>query len=106
MKARDEIAARRSELERRAEEKGLDAVIVASPANVKAFHSTSSRREKQLWRYALSVAGAIIINYVSMKLLVEVCGVWPTPAKTLTTVISSIYSFLAAKFYTFRREGV
>lgn len=37
MKARDEIAARRSELERRAEEKGLDAVIVASPANVKAF---------------------------------------------------------------------
>ena len=71
-----------------------------------AFHSTSSRREKQLWRYALSVAGAIIINYVSMKLLVEVCGVWPTPAKTLTTVISSIYSFLVAKFYTFRREGV
>lgn len=37
MKARDEIAARRSELERRAEEMGLDAVVIAAPANVKAF---------------------------------------------------------------------
>ena len=37
MKAWDEIAARRSELERRAEEMGLDAVVIAAPANVKAF---------------------------------------------------------------------
>ena len=37
MKARNEIAARRSELERRAEETGLDAVVIAAPANVKAF---------------------------------------------------------------------
>ncbi len=67
-----------------------------------AFRSVSPRVSRELWRYALSVGGAIIINYVSMKLLVEMCGVWPTPAKVLTTVISSVYSFLAAKFYTFR----
>ena len=67
-----------------------------------AFHSTLSGKGWQLWRYALTVSGAIVINYISMKLLVEVCGVWPTPAKLLTTIISSVYSFLAAKFYTFR----
>ena len=68
-----------------------------------AFGVASMPRGRQLWRYALSVVGAIVINYLSMKILVEVCGVWPTPAKIITTVISSIYSFLAAKFYTFRK---
>ncbi len=69
-----------------------------------AFDAATFGRGRQLRRYALSVAGAILINYFSMKLLVEVCEVWPTPAKALTTIISSIYSFLAAKFYTFRKN--
>lgn len=68
-----------------------------------AFRASAMPRGGQLWRYALSVAGAIVINYVAMKVLVEVCGLWPTPAKVVTTVISSIYSFLVAKFYTFRK---
>ena len=68
-----------------------------------AFHTSPTPRGRQLWRYALSVAGAIVLNYISMKLLVEVCGIWPTPSKIITTVISSIYSFLMAKFYTFRK---
>ena len=67
-----------------------------------AFHSTATPHGKQLWRYAISVVGAIVINYVSMKFLVEICSIWPTPAKSITTIISSIYSFLAAKFFTFR----
>lgn len=67
-----------------------------------AFHTFSTPRGRQLWRYAISVAGAIAINYISMKVLVEWCGIWPTPSKVLTTIISSVYSFLAAKFFTFR----
>lgn len=70
-----------------------------------AFHSTMTPQGRQLWRYALSVVGAIAINYVSMKILVEVCNIWPTPAKTITTIISSVYSFLAAKFFTFRTSS-
>lgn len=70
-----------------------------------AFHSTTTPQGRQLWRYALSVVGAIAINYVSMKILVEVCNIWPTPAKTITTIISSVYSFLAAKFFTFRTSS-
>ena len=68
-----------------------------------AFHTSPTPRGKQLWRYALSVAGAILLNYLSMKILVEVCNLWPTPSKIVTTVISSVYSFLMAKFYTFRK---
>ena len=37
-----------------------------------------------------------------MKLLVELCGIWPTPSKVLTNVITVIYSYLTAKYFTFR----
>lgn len=69
-----------------------------------AFRATEVRSSKQMFKYGLTVVGAIILNYVCMKLFVESCGFWPTPSKTLTTVISAIYSFLAAKYYTFRTE--
>ena len=67
-----------------------------------AFSSVNTRSAVQIRRYAITVVGAIVINYVCMKLLVEGCGFWATPSKTVTTVISALYSFLAAKYYTFR----
>ena len=68
-----------------------------------AFHATEQPGGKQLKRYALSVIGSIIINYVCMKFFVEYLNIWPTPSKLLTTIVSVTYSFLIAKFYTFRR---
>lgn len=68
-----------------------------------AFNATHQPSRHQLWRYALSVCGAILINYVCMKLFVEYFHFWPTPSKLLTTVISVTYSFLAAKYFTFRK---
>ena len=68
-----------------------------------AFSATSERGTRQLMRYALSVAGAIVLNYLCMKLFVEHLDIWPTPSKILTTVVSTIYSFLAAKYFTFRK---
>lgn len=69
-----------------------------------AFKSTEMRSSKQMLRYALTVVGAILLNYACMKLFVEICGFWPTPSKSITTVISAVYSFLAAKYYTFRTK--
>lgn len=70
-----------------------------------AFRAMHQPSGKQLARYALSVLGAIIINYVCMKLFVEHLGIWPTPSKFLTTVISVSYSFLASKYFTFRKAS-
>jgi putative flippase GtrA len=66
-----------------------------------AFRRSKLPRGRQLWRYALSVGGSILLNYVCMKLLVERAGVWATPAKAITTVISVVYSYLAARYYSF-----
>lgn len=70
-----------------------------------AFKTTEVKGSKQMYRYALTVAGAILLNYACMKLFVDVLGFWATPSKSLTTVISALYSFLAAKYYTFRKKA-
>ena len=67
-----------------------------------AFRVTHLRSRRQLLRYALSVVGSIVINYVCMKLFVESFHLWPTPSKMLTTVITVVYSYLAARYFTFR----
>jgi len=67
-----------------------------------AFRQSPLRTATQLIRYALSIAGSILLTYVGLKFFVEICGVWPTPAKVLTTAITAVYSYLAAKYYTFR----
>lgn len=70
-----------------------------------AFRSTEQRKRNQLVRYALSIIGSILLNYVLLKFFVEVCDIWPTVSKMLTTVIVALYSFLAARYFTFRKEA-
>ena len=67
-----------------------------------AFRVTHLRSRRQFVRYTLSVVGSIVINYVCMKLFVESFHLWPTPSKMLTTVITVVYSYLAARYFTFR----
>lgn len=68
-----------------------------------AFRVTHLKSRRQLVRYLLSVVGSLAINYVCMKLFVEVFNIWPTPSKMLTTAICVVYSYLAARFFTFRK---
>ena len=66
-----------------------------------AFRVAEYKTRGQLFRYAISVIGSIVINYICMKLFVEIFDFWPTPSKMLTTVISVVYSYLAARYFTF-----
>ena len=50
----------------------------------------------------LPVVGSILLNYACMKFLVEVCGLWPTPSKCITSLAVALYSYLAARYYTFK----
>ena len=71
-----------------------------------AFRVTEVGSGMQLVRYALSVVGSILLNYVCIKLFVEVLGIWPTPAKALTTAVCVIYSYLAGRYFTFKKKTV
>ena len=68
-----------------------------------AFRSETRPAGGQLLRYGVSIGGSVLLTYAGLKCFVEVCGFWPTPSKLLTTGITVIYSFLAAKYFTFRK---
>ena len=59
------------------------------------FSSSNLRGRIQLFRYVLTTGGAILINYVILKLLVEYIGLYPTPSKMIATAITVVYSFFS-----------
>lgn len=67
-----------------------------------AFRRSPVPTPTQLFRYLLSVFGSIVVNYLFLKLFVEVCGFWATPSQMLASLFTMIYSYLAAKYFTFR----
>ena len=70
-----------------------------------AFRATHEIARDQLWRYLMTIGGSFLLNYTLMKVLVEVCGVWATPSKIIGSVITSLYSFVVMRFFTFRRKN-
>lgn len=67
------------------------------------FTGSSVRERRQLIRYILVVALNLLINYVGLKLTVELFGWYPTPSKILVTLITVAVSFFAQKYYSFRK---
>ena len=60
----------------------------------------------QLFRYLLSIGGSVVVNYAGLKFFVEFCGLWATPSQMLATFVTMIYSYLVAKYFTFRHAEV
>lgn len=44
-----------------------------------AFRRSPLATGTQLFRYLLSVAGSVVVNYLFLKFFVELCGFWATP---------------------------
>lgn len=66
------------------------------------FKNSPLKGGTQLFRYALTGLGALILNYIFIKFFVEVCHIYPTPSKIITTLITVVYSYLMQRFFTFR----
>ncbi|UKI39018.1 MAG: GtrA family protein [Alistipes putredinis] len=57
-----------------------------------AFNRSALRsRVSQLFRYAVSVAGSLLLNYLLIKLFVEVCRIYATPSMLLTSAVCTVY---------------
>ena len=70
------------------------------------FTSSAIEGRIQLFRYLITVAGAILLNYILLKLLVEYAYIWPTVAKMITTVIVVIYSYMMQRYFTFKTGSI
>lgn len=66
------------------------------------FQETSVPKRSQLRKYFTVVLGCLILNYIFLKLFVDVFHWYPTPSKLLTTVFVVAFSYLSQKNYTFK----
>jgi putative flippase GtrA len=66
------------------------------------FTQSKLRGRIQLFRYGLSVGGSFLLNYIFLKIFVEIMGIYPTPSKILTTVVVIAYSYIIQKHFTFK----
>lgn len=66
------------------------------------FTQSTLRGWNQLLRYILVVAVNLLINYVGLKLCVEVLSWYPTPSKVLITLVTVAVSYFGQKYFSFR----
>jgi putative flippase GtrA len=66
------------------------------------FQESTLAGKKQLFRYFLTVLGAIILNYIFLNLFVEKFHFYPTIAKICTTVIVVAFSYISQSYFTFK----
>ncbi|NQU53995.1 MAG: GtrA family protein [Bacteroidetes bacterium] len=68
------------------------------------FTASELQGKIQLFRYGVTVSGAILLNYFFLKLFVEYFGMYATLSKGITTVIVVIYSYVLQRYFSFKTE--
>ncbi len=66
------------------------------------FTGSTLRGWKQLFRYILIVAVNLLVNYLGLKLLVDICGFYPTPSKMIITLLTVAISYFGQKYFSFK----
>ena len=66
------------------------------------FTQSSLRGYKQLCRYILIVALNLLVNYLGLKICVDILGFYPTPSKMLITIVTVAISFFGQKYFSFK----
>lgn len=70
------------------------------------FSASELRGRIQLFRYGVTVFGAIMLNYVFLKLFVEYFGWYATFSKAITTMIVVVYSYISQRYFSFKTAQV
>lgn len=65
------------------------------------FQSSNLKGRIQLFRYFVIVGVNLTLNYVLIKLFVEICHIFPTVSKIITAVLIAIFSYLVNQRFTF-----
>ncbi len=67
------------------------------------FSTSELRGRVQLFRYFIVLLANLVLNYLGLKLLVDTLRVFPTPAKMIVTIFTTLFSYFSQKKYTFKK---
>jgi putative flippase GtrA len=67
------------------------------------FQGSYLRRRIQFMRYFIVILGCMAINYVLLKIFVEVIGWFPTPSQLLTTIVVILFNYFFQRNFSFKK---
>jgi putative flippase GtrA len=68
------------------------------------FQQSGLRRRSQLFRFILITLMCISLNYVLLKLFVDIFGWYATPSKVFSTVFVAAFSYLTQTYVLFKNR--
>lgn len=66
------------------------------------FSNSNLTGKTQLLRYSTVFFTNLIINYLGLKIFVDLLDLWPTPSNMIISIITIILSYFSQKHYTFK----
>lgn len=69
-----------------------------------SFQGSALRGRVQLVRYGMVTGANILINYLGLKLLVEVLGLYPSPSNVIISIFCAVLSYFLQHYFTFSKR--
>ena len=66
------------------------------------FQESDLRGRVQFFRYFIVGIGGLLISYITMKLLVDILGIYPTPSRLITIIITVTYGYILQNNFSFK----
>ena len=70
-----------------------------------SFSGSTLRGRTQVIRYLIVTVVNILINYLGLKLFVEVFQWWPTVSYVIISIICVTFSYLTNKYFSFKKHN-
>jgi putative flippase GtrA len=68
------------------------------------FQGSYLKRRVQLLRYFLVIMGCMVINYIFLKIFVELLGWYPTPSQIMTTGVVILFNYFSQRHFSFKAD--
>ena len=68
------------------------------------FSYSSLSGKIQLFRYSTVFLINLVINYLGLKILVDILEFWPTPSNMIVSILTIFISYFSQKHYTFKTQ--
>jgi putative flippase GtrA len=66
------------------------------------FPGSLMKKRFQLFRYFLTTLVSLLLNYINLKVMVDVLGFYPTIAQIFNVIIVVTFSYMMQRFFAFR----
>ena len=66
------------------------------------FQESNLKGRVQIFRYLMTVTACVVLTSFFLPFFHYTCGIYPTPANILTTMVVALFSYVSQRFFTFK----